>query len=161
MLRCNINCVTLRCITPDRGTAAGVLSIHYLKANVMNTDILATVTEQSRSFIAPVQKLNTIAIANTEKLVAFQTASLQKYAELGLAQWKAAAQVNDPESLMAYLTAQGTRMTDVGEQVMADAKQAYQLGMDLLSEAQKATQENVASVTALTKEKTTSRKAAA
>ncbi len=127
----------------------------------MNTDILATVTEQSKSFMAPVQKLNTIAIANTEKLLAFQTASLQKYAQLGMAQWKAAAQVNDAESLMAYLTAQGARMTDVGNQVIADAKQAYQLGMALLSEAQKVTQENVASVTEMTKVKATSRKVAA
>jgi len=106
-------------------------------------------------------KDNTIAIANTEKLVAFQTASLQKYAQLGIAQWKAAAQVNDPESLVAYLTAQRARMTEVGEQVIADTKQAYQLGMDLLSEAQKVPQDNVASVTALTKEKAISRKAAA
>lgn len=127
----------------------------------MNTDILATVTEQSKSFMAPVQKLNTIAIANTEKLLAFQTASLQKYAQMQMAQWKAAAQVNDAESLMAYLTAQGARMTDVGNQVIADTKQAYQLGMDLLSEAQKVTQENVASVTEMTKVKATSRKAAA
>jgi phasin family protein len=132
-----------------------------MEATIMNTDILATLTEQTKSFMAPVQKLNTIAIANTEKLVAFQTASVQKYAELGLAQWKAAAQVSDPESLMTYVTAQGARMTDVGEQVMADAKQTYQLGMDLLSEAQKVTQENVASVTAMTKEKATPRKAAA
>lgn len=127
----------------------------------MNTNVLATLTEQSKSFMAPVQKLNTIAIANTEKLVTFQMESLQKYAELGLAQWRAAAQVNDPESLMAYVTAQGGRMTEVGEQMMADAKQAYQLGMGFLSEAQKVTQENVASVTAMTKEKAASRKAAA
>ncbi len=111
--------------------------------------------------MAPVQKLNAIAIANTEKLLAFQTASSQKYAQMGMAQWKAAAQVNNAESLVAYLTAQGARMTDVGNQVIADAKQAYQFGMDLLSEAQKVTQVNVASVTALTKEKATSRKAAA
>jgi phasin family protein len=132
-----------------------------MKANVMNTDILATVTEQSKSFMAPVQKLNTIAIANTEKLLAFQTASLQKYAQMGMAQWKAAAQVNDTESLMAYFTAQGARMTSVGNQVIADTKLAYQLGMDFLSEAQKATQENVASVTEMTKVKAASRKAAA
>lgn len=127
----------------------------------MNTNILATVTEQSKSFMAPVQKLNAIAIANTEKTFAFQTASLQKYAELGMAQWKAAAEVNDAESLVAYLTDQGARMTDVGEQVIADTKQAYRLGMDFLSEAQKVTEENMASVTEMTKEKAVSRKAAA
>jgi phasin family protein len=103
---------------------------------------------------APVQKLNAIAIANTEKLIAFQTTNLQEYAELGIAQWKTAAEVNDPESLVAYLTAQGARLTEAGEQVIADTKQAYQLGMDFLSEAQKVAQENITSVTDVVKEKT-------
>lgn len=127
----------------------------------MNTDILATLTQQSKSFTAPVQKLNNMAIANTEKLAAFQTASLQKYAQLGIAQWKAAAEVNDLQSLVGYLGAYNARMTDVGEQVVNDAKQAYQLGRDFLCEAQKATQENVASVTEMAKEKAVSRTAAA
>lgn len=127
----------------------------------MNTDILAALTDQSKSFLAPVQKLNTIAIANTEKLADFQTASVQKYTQLGIAQWKAAAQVNDLNSLVTYLGAYSARMTDVGEQIVADAKRAYQLGMDFLSEAQQVTQENVASVTEMAKEKTLSRKAAA
>jgi phasin family protein len=127
----------------------------------MDTNILATLTEQSKSFMAPVQKLNTIAIANTEKLVVFQMESLQKYAELGLAQWKAAAEVNDPQSFVNYLTAQGARLTDVGKEIVADTKQAYQLGMDFLSEAQKVAQANVASVTKMSKEKAVSPKAAA
>jgi phasin family protein len=132
-----------------------------MEATTMDTNILATLTEQSKSFMAPVQKLNTIAIANAEKMAVFQIESLQSYVQLGLAQWKAAAQVNDPESFMAYVTAQGARMTEIGEQVIADTKQVYQLGMGFLSEAQKVTQENVASVTAMTKEKATARKAAA
>jgi phasin family protein len=127
----------------------------------MDTDIFATLTQQSKSFMAPVQKLNNIAIANTEKVIAFQTANLQKYARVGIAQWKAAAQVNDPESLLAYVTAQGARLTDVSGEIVADTKQAYQLGVDFLSEAQKVAQENVASVTEMTKEKAVSRKAAA
>lgn len=127
----------------------------------MTTDILATLTQQSKSFLAPVQKLNAIALANTEKLVDFQTTKRKKYAELGLAQWKAAAEVNDPESFVAYLTAQGARLTDIGKEIVADTKQAYQLGVDLLSEAQQVAQENVASVTEVTKGKAASPKAAA
>jgi phasin family protein len=143
-------------------SAAGVfLLFNCMEGIAVNTNILATLTEQSKRSMAPVQKLNTIAIANTEKLVVFQMESLQKYAELGLAQWRAAAQVNDPESFIAYVCAQGRRMTEIGEQVIADTKQAYQMGMDLLSEAQKVTQENVASVTKMSKEKAVSPKAAA
>ena len=62
---------------------------------------------------------------------------------------------------MNYLTAQDARLTDVGEQVIADTKQAYQLGMELLSDAQKVAQENVVSVTKTSKEKAVLPKAAA
>ena len=124
----------------------------------MNTNILATLTEQSKSLMAPVQKLNHIAIATTEKLVAFQTANLQKYADLGFAQWKAAAEVNDPESFVNFLANQDTRLSQVGEALIADTKRAYPLGVDLLCEAQKMAQENVVSVTKTSKEKAVCRK---
>ena len=127
----------------------------------MDTNILAALTEQGKSFMAPVQKLNHIAIANAEKVAVFQIERLQSYIQLGLAQWRGAANVNDLESPMAYLTAQGTHMTAVGEQVIADTKRAYQLGMDFLSEAQKVAQENVVSVTKTSKEKAVLPKAAA
>jgi hypothetical protein len=74
---------------------------------------------------------------------------------------KVAAAVNDPESLVNYLAAQGARMTDIGETLIADTKQAYQLGVDLLSETQQVAQENVVSITEMTNEKPVSKKAAA
>lgn len=150
MLRCNIHYVIPFLIAVPQQEFSPSID---RESNAVNTDILATSTQQSKSFMAPVQKLNNIAIANTEKMVAFQAGNLQKYAQLGIAQWKAAAQVNDPESLLEYLTAQGARMTDVSEQIIADTKQAYQLGMDFLSEAQQMAQENVASVTEMTQKK--------
>jgi phasin family protein len=126
----------------------------------MHTDILAPLTKQSKRFMAPVQKFNNLAMAQTEKVITFQTVSLQKYAELGMAQWKAAAAVDDLESLSAYISGQGARMTEVGKQIMADTKQAYQLSTEFVSEAQKVAQENMTSVTEQAREKTP-RKAAA
>lgn len=127
----------------------------------MNTDILSAFTQQSKRFMAPVQKLNDLAIANAEKLIAFQMASVRSYADLGMAQWKAAAEVNDPESFLGYLTKQGARMTSMSEQVVADAKKVYQMGVDFVSNVQKVAQENVSAVTTIATEKATSRKAAA
>jgi phasin family protein len=132
----------------------------YTEDNHMHTDILAPLTKQSKRFMAPVQKFNNLAMAQTEKVITFQTVSLQKYAELGMAQWKAAAAVDDLESLSAYISGQGARMTEVGKQIMADTKQAYQLSTEFVSEAQKVAQENMTSVTEQAREKTP-RKAAA
>jgi phasin family protein len=96
----------------------------------MNTDIFAPLTQQSKRFMAPVRKLNDLAMAHTERVIAFQTASLQKYAKLGIAHWKAAAAVDDLESLSQHLWSQTERTAKVGQQVMADTKQGYQLIAD-------------------------------
>ena len=64
-----------------------------------------------------------------------RVASLGSYADLGLALWKAASEVNDPDSFLGYLAKQGEHMLRVGEQAIADANKAYQLGIDLVSDS--------------------------
>jgi phasin family protein len=98
-------------------------------------------------FNEPIQKLNNLAINNTEKLTAFQLASLQSYTELGVAQLKAASKVHDSDSFLKYLIKQSEYMMRIGAQGVADANTAYQMGVNLVSDAQKVAEENVAVVT--------------
>ena len=44
----------------------------------MNTDIFVPLTELSKNFMVPVQKLGSITVANAEKMIQFQTASLEE-----------------------------------------------------------------------------------
>ena len=119
----------------------------------MNTDIFPPLTELTKNFMVPVQKLGSIAVANAEKIIQLQTASLEKYAELGITRWKAALQVSDPESFMNYATAQSAHMNEVSQQVIVDMKRAYYLGLEFLTDARKVAEENVVSFTEMTKEK--------
>ncbi len=126
----------------------------------MYLNILSIFIDQSKSFMLPAQKLNKLAIANAEKLVAYQMASLQSYADLSVAQWKAASEVNNADSFMDYLAKQSEHMFRVGEQAIADVNKAYQLAIDLVSDSQKMAQENVGVVKAMPT-KNVARKAAA
>ena len=126
----------------------------------MYPNIFPMFIDQSKSFMPPVQKLKDLAIANVEKLVAFQVESVRSYADLGVAQWKEASKVNDPESFMDYLAKKSEHMFRVGDQAMADANKACQLGVDFVSDSQKMAQESVGVVKEMPTKKA-ARKAAA
>ena len=112
----------------------------------MNSETVSTLIEQSKHLLAPVLQLNQLAVANAERLVALQLASLEYYTKLGLAQWKAAAALKDPQGLQAYAAKQGKLLKVVGEKLLADAKQIAQLGTEFSAEAQQVLQEGVVAV---------------
>ena len=119
----------------------------------MNTDFFSSLADLNRQLLLPFQKMGSIAIAHSEKVVQFQTASLEKYAELGITQCKAALQVDDPKRFMEYATSHLGYMNEVCQQIIVDIKRAQFLGMEFLSQAQRLAQENVGSVTEMAREK--------
>ena len=108
----------------------------------MYAEILFALTRTPQNFFAPAQKFNQLAISQVEKIVTLQMASLQNYANLGIAQWKAASEVTDPWSFLTYLTKQGATMTKIGEQVVGDAKKLSELGAYFMDEARTVAQED-------------------
>ena len=112
----------------------------------MNTNILSTMTEQSKNMMAVAQELNNLAVAEVEKVTALQLASLQNYADLGVNQLKGAAAVNDLESLRAYLSTQPELLKSVGEKMVADAQALTKIGVEFGVEAQKVLQGGLVAV---------------
>lgn len=113
----------------------------------MNTEILSTLTKQSKQSLAPVLQLNQLAIANAEKLAALQLASFERYAKLGLIEWKMAVlALEDPQYLQTYLVKQGKLLKIVCEKFLADTQQIAQLSTEFSAEAQQVVQEGVAAV---------------
>ena len=114
----------------------------------MNNEIFANVTEQAKTFVAPAQKLNKLALENTEKFAAMQLASLQTYTDLGINRWKAALEVRDVTGLQGYVKGYSDFLKVVSEQVVADSKAVAELGGDFTAEARKITEAGVAAVSA-------------
>ena len=119
----------------------------------MNADFFASLTELNRQLLIPVQKMGSIAIAHWEKVIQFQRASLEKYAELGITQCKAALQVDDPKRFVEYAATHLAPMNEVCQQIIVDIKRAQFLGVEFLSQAQRLAQENVAPVAQMGREK--------
>lgn len=115
-----------------------------------------------QDFGAPGQRLSQLAIAQLEKLSTIQMDSMKSYANLGVTQMKAATEVSNPWSLMSYIAKQGSFMTKVGEQMIADAGKIRTLSVDFIEDAQAVAQEEARAISTAVGElgKPTSKKAA-
>ena len=99
----------------------------------MNTNILATLTEQGKTLMLPVQTLTALTVTNMERLVALQMANLQNYSDLSLSQWEAVTQINNLESLHACFLKQGQILIHLGEKLVQDVQEVSQMGQEILT----------------------------
>lgn len=112
----------------------------------MYAEMMSAFGGSMRNVFAPVQKMNQMAIAHVEEIVAIQMESMKTYTNLGIGQWKAAAEVSDPWSFMAYMAKQGAYMTKVSEQFVADVQKMSRLGGDFVEKAQSVAQEEARAI---------------
>ncbi len=91
----------------------------------------------NQDFFAPVKALNELALANVEKLVEMNLATMHKYSDITLDAWKAALDVKDVQGMQEYVARQGEVAKEVVEGMVADAKEVAKLSQDYAAGAQK------------------------
>ena len=109
-----------------------------------NTDLFNEIVAKAQSYLAPATKANKLFVANLEKLVAFQFATAQSYADLSLARLKAAAEVEDVKGLQAFYTAQLDTVAALRQKLLDDAKALTDLGNGFKAEFDKLAEETAA-----------------
>lgn len=113
----------------------------------MLNKMFADLTEQSKQFAEPVNKLNELAVANIEKVAGLQVAAMKEFAELSLDNLKGAASVTNPEEFQAFVSSQQEVANTVSKKVAEDAIELTRLGEEFTAEYQKLLQESVANLT--------------
>lgn len=88
----------------------------------MANDVLANMSSQYQNLMTPVLRANKLSAANLEALVNFQMSALQSYVDMAMARMKAAADINDPASLQAFLTSQAETISSLNQKFMDDTK---------------------------------------
>ncbi len=111
---------------------------------MMNVGIFSALVPLRKHFLAPPQTFHRMVVANAEKLVTAQMVSHKRYADLGLAQWRAIAQVEDPDTLLQYVIKQGECVIKGSEQFRSDVQKVSQIGVDFLFDVHRSVQENFA-----------------
>ncbi len=112
----------------------------------MYAEMMSAFGGSMRNIFVPAQKVNEMAIDHTEKVMAIYLESVKAHVDLGIGQWKAAAEVSDPWSLARYLAKQGAYATEIAEQIVADARKLGELGGDFVEQAQSVAQEEARAI---------------
>ncbi len=94
----------------------------------MSNELFNDYIAKSQVFVAPVVKANQAGVATLEKVVHFQLEALRSYAEIGLAQLKAAAEIRDPEGVKAFYASQVEVATTVRQKLVDDTKALAEIG---------------------------------
>ncbi len=113
----------------------------------MSYDIFENVSKQQENLLATLQKLNTLAVSNVEKMTDMQMGTLRGYSEMTVQQMRAIAKVKSPQQLQEYLAQQTESVKAMAEKIIADAKAAAELGVAFNKEAQKIAQDSLGTVT--------------
>ena len=98
---------------------------------------------QVENFIEPVLKANKLAVTNFEKLVNFQMSAWQSYMDLGIEQLKAAAEVNSPQTLQAFMSKQIETGNVLRQKMLDDTKALVDLGNGFKDDFTKLAEANV------------------
>lgn len=113
----------------------------------MDNEQLSDLFKQSQSFLTPLVKTNRLAVANFEKLVAFQMNILQSYVDFSIDRLKAAAEVDSPERLQEFLTGQFEAVAVLGQKLLDDSKALAELSTELSDEFSQQAEKNINEVT--------------
>ena len=97
---------------------------------------------------APVREFNQLAVKHMEQLVALNLESMKAYADLGVAQMKAASEINDLEGLRTLVGKQTEMVKQVGEKLAADTRAVVELSKTFNLDAQKLAKDSLSAVSA-------------
>lgn len=107
---------------------------------------------QAGGFGAPLVKVNQMAVDNFEKIVDFQLKSLQKYADIGIDNMKAAARISSPGDWQSFLSKQTDTFNAVRTELMEDVKTLTALGSEMREDAAKLTEQGIQELKSATEE---------
>lgn len=93
--------------------------------------------EQFEKYITPVRELNSLAIANLEKLIDLQVKYFEDSLKAGFEQLKTASSISDVDGFKNYFTAQVTVSKQFTERAIEDGRTVAELGNTYATEVQK------------------------
>lgn len=93
--------------------------------------------EQTRQFFEPMRKLNSLMLDNMEKMTQYQMESMKRYSQLGTERLRDASEVSDAEGLKDFSTRQAEMMSELSQQMLADAKALSEMSLEFKAELEK------------------------
>lgn len=117
---------------------------------------------QMDRMMLPMQRVGLLMLDSFERLVRFQLGSAKTYTQFMLQQWRNVLEIRDQESLRKFFDKQSQAVQELGKKMAAGAEDLASLGQELASQAQRAAEQNVRTMTEFTQalERTASQQSA-
>lgn len=97
----------------------------------MNQEFIKNITEQSRKLYKPFNLAQLLTIRSLEKLTEYQLATVKNYAELGLKQMKANAEITESGSPADFGSRQSEWINSLSKQVLDDTKRLADISNEI------------------------------
>ncbi|QDF67392.1 phasin family protein [Shewanella sp. SNU WT4] len=113
----------------------------------MYTDMFKMFSDQTEQTLAPFNRFNLLLADHVEQVTKLQMNAMQAYTELGLTQLKAASNVKDVTSLMAFNTQQMSVLNKLSKQLQDDSNQTQAIAKEFKQEFDSLVSANVKKAT--------------
>ncbi|SEO97235.1 TIGR01841 family phasin [Aquisalimonas asiatica] len=120
----------------------------------MYTEMFEKTNAQVEQMLNPVRKAQSSMLDHVARLADFQVEAVKHYSELSIDNLRALKDINDPQSLQAYVTKQTEVAKSLGEKVTADMNEFVKINRGFAEELQKLAQDGVTAASEQAKQQT-------
>lgn len=109
----------------------------------MYTDMFKLFSEQAEKNLTPFHQYNRLMAKHVEQMTQLQLNAINSYGELGLAQFKAAGDIHDMPSLMAFNGQQVATLTKLSQQLSEDSHKVQEIARAFKADVDKLAAESL------------------
>lgn len=120
----------------------------------MYTEMFEKTNAQVEQMMNPVRKAQSTMLDHVARIADFQVEAVKHYSALGIDNLRALKDINDPQSLQAYVTKQTDVAKSLGEKVSADMNEFVKINRGFAEEMQKLAQDGVTAASEQAKQQT-------
>jgi hypothetical protein len=103
----------------------------------MNVDMLSSLNDKCMVMMSAGQRMADLVVANMESTAARSMDNMKCYADMCMPKAAAMGDLATAEGLRSAVETQGKAVVGLGQKMATDAQDMVQMGLDLMTEAQK------------------------
>ncbi|MDN3525796.1 phasin family protein [Halomonas sabkhae] len=100
----------------------------------MQDKMMDSFNQQAREFFTPMRKLNSLMLDNMERVTQYQLDAMKRYSQMGTSSLRDASDIGDAEQARDFGTRQVEMMTELSNQMLADARAMSEMSLRMKSE---------------------------
>ncbi|WP_296404660.1 phasin family protein [Psychrobacter sp.] len=102
-----------------------------------SNDYINQFNENTQKFFGPWSELNKAFVKNAEQMAEFSLNTIRTYTEMGLENMRQISKIDSPEAAKDFGTKQADLLSNISQQILADAQRLTELSSEMQDEVMK------------------------